>query len=237
MLRRVFTLTLVMLLGVAWVSAMGFGDQPRSKKRRAARNQAMLPAAEPQQAEPKLPVPGHDPFRLPPGYQNRPKVHLLHVYPNPAAQGAMRELHEQAARLIAAANNDQAAQQAGMALPAAHAAGGPPTGHAAGGRMGGPAALIAAADMSSYRKSQFGWVKQREGHEITGWGATVQEVTEAGGVYHVTLRVTPHVTVHGSSGTVLSDYVLEKYMITQGQVHFVQGIHPPDAHPGAILTD
>ncbi len=190
MIRSRFIVGVAAALGVAAASAWGFADRPRARRRAAA----PAPTAEAPPAAPKGMPAGWDPLRFPPEAM-RPAPLTWHVYPRPGAGGPERELHEEAAQLIAASH--------------------PPLEH---------------------RARHFAWVA-REGGIIDGWGATVQHVEPMSGSYRVTLRVKPHVTVNGASGTIVNDYLLEEYLISHGQVHYIRGIDPPDAVPGGIVTD
>jgi hypothetical protein len=95
MRRRLLIVSLIVLFGTVWSTTVGWGGQPRSKKRKAPNSPV---AAEPEFL-PKLPIPGlADPPRERP-VQN-PRSLPSRVETHPRARGDMLKLHTEAAKLI-----------------------------------------------------------------------------------------------------------------------------------------
>ena len=99
------------------------------------------------------------------------------------------------------------------------------------------AALITQANPTpAHRTQHFGWISTNKKWRLLGWGGFVRDVEPVPGGYRVTIRVSPLMTEDYRSAT-SADYTLETYLISNGHVHFIQGIDPPDASPGVAVAD
>ena len=99
------------------------------------------------------------------------------------------------------------------------------------------AGLITRANITpAHRLRHFHWLGDSRFFRVTGWGGFVEEVERTPVGYIATVRVSPVFTVNGSSAT-SGDYTIEKYLLSDGQVQFVEGIDPPDASPSDLVTD
>src|SRR5579883_101235 len=107
--RRTIVLGAALVLAAAAASALAFADRPRGRKRARPRPPAPIVEPEPVVAEKGMP-PGWDPHRFPPAALRRPPV-ALHVVVDPRVSGPLRELHEEAARRITAANPPSMARE------------------------------------------------------------------------------------------------------------------------------
>jgi hypothetical protein len=100
------------------------------------------------------------------------------------------------------------------------------------------AALLTGANPTpTHRLKHFQWLLHDQRYHLTGWGGFIKDLEAVpGGGYRVTVRVNPNFRALGSSA-VTADYTLETYFLSNGQVHFIEGIDPPDAEPGVAATD
>ncbi len=112
MLKRASIMLLTVLLSMAWLTAIGFSGQPRSKPKkrsRAAAARAAAAADMERPVTPKLLVPGHNPDATPqPAHHFQNPQEEMRSLPtnfvvNPQLKGRARTLHEQAVGQLARA--------------------------------------------------------------------------------------------------------------------------------------
>jgi hypothetical protein len=96
------------------------------------------------------------------------------------------------------------------------------------------AALMTRLDfVPNHRVDHYKWVA-RYGGKITGWDASIVDVTPVDEGVVVVIRVYPD---HTSPFIVLNDIVLEKYLISDGQLHYLESSVPESDRPKVTVSN
>jgi hypothetical protein len=96
------------------------------------------------------------------------------------------------------------------------------------------AALMTRLDfVPNHRVDHYQWVA-RYGGKITGWHAWIMDVTQVDEGVVVVIRVYPDNT---SPFIVLNDIVLEKYLISDGQLHYLESSVPESDRPKVTVSN